>query len=374
MKRMKIVIAAAGTGGHINPGIAIANILKEKQPESEVIFIGTKTGIETDLVPRAGYKLQTIEAHGFNGKLNFDNVKKIIKTFLAIKDAKKILKSFEPDIVIGTGGYICVPVLIAAHKLKIPTAIHESNAYPGSSVRLLSKKVDAILVGFENARGRLPKARKVVVTGTPTKVKDVALSDDEKNRVMEEFGLTNEKPIILVTGGSQGAKKINEAVLDIIERKLNKDYQIIFAVGSKQYGIIKEDLREKDVNIEKIDFVKIVPYIYNMEEVMKVVDLIICRSGAMTVKEISIVGVPAIFIPLASVVSNRQEDNARVLEKMGSAKVILNNELDYKILSETINELLQDRDRLRQMGEKAKIIGIKNTDERIYDEIVKLVL
>lgn len=283
---MRVVIAAARTGGHINPGLAIANKIKKEQPNSEILFIGTNEGLEVDLVPRAGYELQTIEAYGFNRKINIDNLKKIIKTLKSKKTAERILKKFKPDIVIGTGGYICVPVMLAAHKLKIKTALHESNAFPGASVKFLSSKVDKIFVGFEDAKKRLPKAKQVIVTGTPTKVNKLNLTREDTNKIKQDLGLNINLPVVLVFGGSQGARSINQTITSIIKEKSNKDYQIMWAAGPKQYEIIKEQLQKDNIDIEKIENIKVVPYIYNMEEVMNVCDIVVSRSGAMTVTEI----------------------------------------------------------------------------------------
>ena len=202
---MKVIIAAAGTGGHINPGIAIANKIKEENEDAEITFVGTTRGLENDLVPRAGYNLRTIEAYGINRKITFQNIKNMVKTLKGFREAKKIVKDIQPDIVIGTGGYICGPTMMAAVKNKIPTVLHESNAFPGIAVKLLSKKVDVVLVGFKEANERLPKAKKIVVTGNPTKIGMGVARTQE-----------NELPIVLVFGGSQGAKAINGALIDII--------------------------------------------------------------------------------------------------------------------------------------------------------------
>lgn len=284
---MRVVIAAARTGGHINPGIAIANKIKEKEPSSEILFIGTEEGLEKDLVPRAGYELKTIEAYGFNRKINLKNLKNILKTFHSKKVAKKILKEFSPDIVIGTGGYICVPVILAACSLNIKTVLHESNAFPGASVKFLSSKVDEIFIGFEDAKNRLPKAKKVVVTGTPTKIKRLELSETQKNMGKKQLGLNENLPMFLVFGGSQGAKAINETLIHIIKKKKNKNYQILWAAGPKQYENIKNTLKEEKIDINRLQNVKVVPYIYNMEEAMNISDVVIARSGAMTVTEIA---------------------------------------------------------------------------------------
>lgn len=370
---MKVIIAAAGTGGHINPGIAIANKIKEKEPDSEIIFIGTERGIENDLVPRAGYKLKTVDAYGISKKISVKTIKNNIKTIKGFSQAKKIIKEFSPDIVIGTGGYICGGAISSAYKLGIPTVIHESNAYPGKATKFLNKKLTKILLGFKDAEKFFDDKTKLVVTGNPTKVKEEKISEEEKRKILQELGLTTTLPTILVFGGSQGAKAINDAMIPLIKEKKNDKYQIIWSVGPKQYDIIKEEFLKDDIDIDKIKNTKIVPYIYNMSEIMNSIDVIVSRSGAMTITEISLVGKPAIFIPLPSMSANRQVDNAKVLEKLGAAKIILNEEVNSKNLSNTIDELLQNPEELKQMGQRAKQIATYNVEEKIYDEIKKVV-
>lgn len=370
---MKVIIAAAGTGGHINPGIAIANKIKEKEPDSEIIFIGTERGIENDLVPRAGYKLKTVDAYGISKKISVKTIKNNIKTIKGFSQAKKIIKEFSPDIVIGTGGYICGGAISSAYKLGIPTVIHESNAYPGKATKFLKKKLTKILLGFKDAEKFFDDKTKLVVTGNPTKVKEEKISEEEKRKILQELGLTTTLPTILVFGGSQGAKAINDAMIPLIKEKKNDKYQIIWSVGPKQYDIIKEEFLKDDIDIDKIKNTKIVPYIYNMSEIMNSIDVIVSRSGAMTITEISLVGKPAIFIPLPSMSANRQVDNAKVLEKLGAAKIILNEEVNSKNLSNAIDELLQNPEELKQMGQRAKQIATYNVEEKIYDEIKKVV-
>ena len=370
---MKVIISAAGTGGHINPGIAIANKIKQKEPNSKIIFIGTNRGLENDLVPRAGFELKTIEAYGLRKELSIKNIKGIFKTLSSIKDAKKIIDEFKPDIVIGTGGYICGPVFSAAISRKIPTVLHESNAYPGKAVKMFAKNVDKVLVGFEEAKNRLTEAKDVVVTGTPTKIKKLDISDKQKEEIKNKLGIKNNLPIVLIFGGSQGAQKINEAVEKIIENKINENYQIIWATGPKQYDLIKEKLEKNNLNINNLKNSKILPYIYNMEEILNISDLAICRSGAMTITEITIVGKPAIFIPLPSNLANRQEDNARVLEKIGAAKIIINDELDYKKLAEEIDDIIGNKSELEEMGRLANRLAPENVEDKIYEEIKKII-
>lgn len=368
---MRVIIAAAGTGGHINPGIAIANKIEKEEPSSEIIFIGTERGIENDLVPRAGYKLKTIEAYGLSKRLTLTNLKHTMKTIQSLKKAKQIIEEFKPDIVIGTGGYICGPVLTSARKCNIPTVLHESNSCPGLAVKMLSKKTDAVLVGLKEAKDNLPKAKKVVVTGTPTKIKKLELSDIEKYFLKEKLEFNPELPIVLVFGGSQGAKKINDAMIEIIKKQNKSNYQIVWAAGPKNYQEVQEEL--KKANIETPQNVIILPYIYNMEEVMNVADLLVCRSGAITITEIAKLGKPAIFIPLPNVSQNHQEKNARVLEKIGSAKIILNNELTGEKLESEIEQIITNKQLLEQMGQKANTINIENVEDNIYKEIRKII-
>lgn len=370
---MKVIVAAAGTGGHINPAISIANKIKQEEPHSKIVFFGTERGIENDLVPRAGYELQHIEAYGLKKEISINNVKNILKTINSTKKVKKFIQEFKPDLVIGTGGYICGPVFAAANAKNIPTILHESNAFPGKAVRMFAKKADKVLVGFDEAKKMLPKNTNVVTTGNPTKVRKIELSEQRKNELIQELGLKKDLPIILVTGGSQGAQKINEAILEILAQKLNRDYQILWATGHKQYEMVKNNLEQKQLNIDKLENAKVVPYIYNMEEILNLMDLQVCRSGAMTITELANVGKPAIFIPLPSVGANKQEDNARVLEKLGAARVILNNDLEYKKLNTVIYELISKPALLAQMGHKAMKIEAKNVEDKIYKEIKKII-
>ncbi len=370
---MRAIIAAAGTGGHINPGIAIANKIKEKETNSEIIFIGTGRGLEKDLVPRAGYDLKTIDAYGIERKITIQNLKNLYATYKSINKAKEILKEFKPDVLIGTGGYICVPTVLAAKKLGIPVVLHESNAFPGIAVKLFKKKADKILVGFKDAKERLDNRENVVVTGNPIKIKKINFSKDEKNKIIKEAGLNNNKPIVLVFGGSQGAKSINQSLIEIIVNKKNKDYQIMWAAGPEQYKEIKDKLEEINIDINNIENVKIVPYIYNMEEIMNIADLVVCRSGAMTITEISVVGKPAIFIPFPYATENHQEYNARVLEGVGAAKIILNKDLNSEILGNTINEIVNDKSIIETMSKNANKVAMQNVEENIYNEIKKVI-
>ena len=300
-------------------------------------------------------------------------MKKLYKTFKGIGEAKKIVKEFKPDIVIGTGGYICGAVAMAAKANKVPVLLHESNAFPGKAVKMLSKKADTILVSFEDAKKRIPNCKNVVFTGTPVKIKKQNYSINERHKIIQDLGLNETKPIILIFGGSQGAQKINEALTYIIENEKNKNYQMIWATGPKQFDRIKNELKEKNINIEKIENCKILPYIYNMEEVENIADVIVARSGAMTITEIANLSKPSILIPLPNVSNDHQMYNAKVLENVDAAKIIKNDELTGKILNEEIEKIILDKERCLQMGRNAFKVSNDNVEEKIFKEIQKLV-
>ena len=216
-------------------------------------------------------------------------------------------------------------------------------------------------------------AKSVVVTGTPTKIRKLKISITRKKELLREIGVKNELPIVLVFGGSQGAQAINEALQELIIQKLNKEYQIIWAAGQKQYDIIKEKFERENMYINNLTNVKVLPYIYNMEEMLNIADLVVCRSGAMTITEIAITGKPAIFVPLPSRSANRQEDNARVLEKIGAAKIILNKDLTAERLSEEIDDVILKKSELDEMGRLAETIAPKDVEEKIYNEIKQII-
>ena len=370
---MKVIIAAAGTAGHINPGLAIAAKIKEEEKDSEIMFIGTTRGLENDLVPRAGYELKTIDAYGLSKELSIENIKKMYKTLKGFSEAKKIIQDFKPDIVIGTGGYICGATISAAHHLKIPTLLHESNAFPGKAVKMLAKKTDMVLVSFEDAIERIKHAKKIVYTGTPVKIKKRNYTEEQTAEIVKKVGLNHQMPIALVFGGSQGARRINQAIMDIIKLGLNEKYQMIWATGPKQYDIVKEELENHHKNINYIKNMKILPYIYNMEEIMNVVDVIVARSGAMTITEIAKLGKPSILVPLPNVSHNHQLYNAKVLKNVGAADIILDNELTGEKLNTNIEKIILDKEKCKSMGEKALTVATDDVENKIYTQIVEII-
>ena len=370
---MRVLIAAAGTAGHINPGISIANKIKEKEPSSEIAFIGTKRGLENDLVPRSGYELKTIDAYGLEKKISIENLKKMVKTIRGIKQAKQIVKDFKPDILIGTGGYICGAAVLAAKSNQVPVILHESNSYAGKAVKMASKHANTVLVSFEDTKKYIKNCKNVVCTGTPVKIKKQNYKPDEKTKIIESIELNEKMPIVLIFGGSQGAQKINEAVIDIIKENKNVNYQIMWATGPKQYDVIKNELNSNNIDIENIKNAKIVPYIYNMEEIENIADLIVARSGAMTITEIANLSKPSVLIPLPNVSNNHQMYNAKILESVDAATIIENDKLNGTVLNKKIESIVLDKEKCEKMGNNAFKVSNTKAEEKIYDEVKKLV-
>lgn len=368
---MRAIIACAGTGGHINPGISIANHIMKKEPDSEIIFIGAQRGLENTLVPKAGYKIINIRAGRLYRKMTMQNIVNIKNAYLGIADAKKIIKEFKPDIIIGTGGFICVPVMKAAKRLKIPYVLHESNAFPGLSIRLTSADAAKVFVGFEEVKQKL-NSKNIIFTGTPTKFNSDNILKLEKDKCKKDLGLsirTKNKKIIFVTGGSQGAKRFNQVIIDMIKKYKSDKFFIVVATGLKNYEEIKQSI--KNDNLE--DYVEIKDYVYDIDKMYKISDLLITRAGALTVTEISIVKKPSILIPLPYAAENHQLNNARVLENNGAGIVIEEAVLNEDLLYDTIMNVILDETKLKKMGENASKLYIPNVEEKIYNEIIQVI-
>lgn len=356
---MKVLIAAGGTGGHITPGIAIANRLKEEG--HEILFAGTKSGMEVDLIPKAGFEIKYIHARGIRRGNVLKNIKTFTELITGINDAKKIIKEEKIELVIGTGGYVTAPVMIAALKLKVPTLIHESNALPGKTTKWLSGKVDRVAVGFEDALKQIPKAKCAVYTGNPTKLKDSYTKEECKKKIKSD------KPLVLIFGGSQGAQKINETMVEFINTTQIDEYEVIYATGPKHYEEIIKQIKVKNENV------KIEKYIYNMEEIMVASDLAVCRSGALTVSELGIVGLPAILIPFPYAAENHQFYNAKTIEDANAGIILEESELTCEKLKNTIEEILKNKEKLKTMTKNAKKSEMKNAMDNIMKEIKQIV-
>lgn len=364
---MRVLLTGGGTAGHINPAIAIANYIKEKDKNAQFLFVGTERGLEKTLVPKCGYDIKFIDVMGLRRSLSVENIKVLYNYIKSFADSKKIIKEFKPDVVIGTGGYVCAPVVKVASRMKIPTLVHEQNVFPGLAVKMLSNNADITLISFEETRDMM-KAKRMVHTGNP--LRPNLFKEIDKKALMKEFGFEDKK-LVLVFGGSLGAPCINKALAEML--KTNPDFNLIASTGERNYEDTLKLLKELGIDSEKMSNVKILPYLYNMEDIFGAADLIVGRAGAITVSEITALGKAAILIPSPYVAHNHQEYNARYLEKNGAARVILEKELTGEILRKNIEEILSDKEILSDMQNSSKKIGICDSCKKIYDAITSLV-
>lgn len=370
---MKILLAGGGTAGHINPALAIAAYARERDPETEILYIGAEGGMEETLVAKAGYNIKTIEISGFQRKLNVQAIKRNVKTLRnltsSVRDSKKIIKDFNPDICIGTGGYVSGPVIKAAQKLGIPTLIHEQNAYPGVTNRMLSKKADVVMLAVDEARNRFKSDCNFELTGNPIRT---TILNTQSQQAREKLKLNN-RPVILSFGGSLGARAINEAVLDLTKWncKYNK-YQQIHGYG--RYGRFFVDRLAKDgIDLNKHPGIQIVEYIDNMPDCLAAADLVICRAGAITISEIQAMGKASILIPSPNVTANHQYYNAMALVNKSAAQILEEKDLTGEKLIKMVDDLLSDPRKLRSYGENAKKMSITDANQRIYRIIKRTV-
>ena len=366
---MKAIIACAGSGGHINPGIAIANTIIKNEPDSSILFLGTKEGMENDLVKKAGYKLTHVRAGRFHRKLTWYNVRNITRAFLGVFDTMSIISKFKPDVIIGTGGFICVPVMKAAKAKKVPYVLHESNAYPGLSVKVVAKDAAKVLLGFEDAAARLPEGTNTVYTGTPAKFDMDHMRALDKEECRKNI-INDDRKIVFVTGGSQGAIKFNTTVINMVKKYKPEDVFFITAVGPDNYEKTLESIKD----ITDIDkYLKVEKFVYEMDKMYKAADLLITRAGAMTITELSIARRPAILIPLPTAAENHQLFNARAMENAGAGIVIEENLLNEELLYDKIKEVIRKEKLLATMGDNAAKLYKPNVEQVIYEEIKSVV-
>ena len=363
---MKVIFAGGGTGGHINPAISIADYTKAHDENFEALFIGTKNGLETKLVPKAGYKIEYIDIEGFSRKNMLKNVKVAAKLISSKAKMKKLIKNFKPDCIVCTGGYVSGPVTMAAKAMKIPSLIHEQNVYPGLTVRGSENYVDYLALSFDETVNHMKNKSKCVVTGNPIRT-EILEADKEKSRA--KLGIT--EPFVLIFGGSLGADKINDNVIKILNRISEENkITLLFGTGDRNYEKIMTRIKEDKITLG--DNVKIVPYIDNMAECMAAADLVVSRAGAITVSEIAALGKPSILIPSPNVVRNHQEQNAREFEKNGAAALIVESELTDEVLYNKIMSMVTDTAALDKMSSNLKAMAKTDALEQIYELMLKM--
>lgn len=373
---MRVLLSGGGTAGHVNPALEIAEKIKKENPGAIIEYVGTERGLETKLVPAKGIPLHYVHVGGIKRKLTVENIKSLFQAVTSVFEAKKIVRKFRPDIVIGTGGYVCWPVLKAASSVKIPTLVHESNAIPGLTTRMLSKYVDRVLLNFKESSEYLEiPEEKMLFVGNPVKSEMFTLIKEECRKKLE---IPADRKMVLSFGGSLGAKRFNETVFEMIERSLvGESVYFIHATGAGYWDNAVQMLSEHGFcevseGVIKKGNVEIRRYIYNMPDLMAASDIVICRAGAMTVSEVAAMGKPAIFIPSPNVTDNQQFKNASVLKRAGAADLIEEKDLSAEILASGINRYLFTPGIGEEMGKKAKLFAQKDCLDKIYNEIKRL--
>ena len=372
---MNVIFTCGGTGGHINPAIAVANILKERQPDVKILFIGAQGHMEEKLVPAAGYELVTLPGSGLSRKLNLAGIKKNINAIKCVLNAvskcKKIIRDFDADVIVGTGGYASFPAIYAGAKLGIPTIVHESNALPGLTTKLAAGVATKVLVCFEESVRHYKNPAQVEVVGMPVR-KEFLFGD--KKAARKELGIEDEKPVLVSAFGSQGAKVMNETMADMmpLEQADGFPFHHIHATGSFGKEWMPKRVKDNGVDYENETMLDIREYIYNMPTVMAAADVIIGRAGSATCNEIAAAGVPCILVPSPNVTANHQEKNARVLEEAGGAVVILERDCSPEGMYRRITELLADENRREQMTAALHSLVKADSADRICDLVEEL--
>lgn len=371
---MNVIFTCGGTGGHINPAIAVANILKERHPDCRILFVGSEGGMEEKLVPRAGYELKCIHCSGLSRRLTWKslkwNVKAVGQVFTAVKECKQILRQFQADVVVGTGGYASFPTLYAASALGIPTCVHEANAVPGLTTKLAAQRADKTLVAFAESAQYYHHPEKVEVVGMPVNKDFILNSKQEARKVL---GL-DQRPLVVSIFGSLGARDMNYAVADMLklEQEAGFPFQHIHSAGTSGFQWMPEYVAQQGVQLKEGCGVEVREYIYNMPLVMAAADVVISRAGASSCNEIGASGTPCILIPSPNVTNDHQTKNARVLAQRGGAVMLPEQENMGRKIYDAVTELLADPERLHRMSATLRDAVVLDSAEQICDRIEAL--
>ncbi|HHV64758.1 MAG TPA: undecaprenyldiphospho-muramoylpentapeptide beta-N-acetylglucosaminyltransferase [Peptococcaceae bacterium] len=361
---MRVIVSGGGTGGHIYPAMAIAKGLQERFPDCQVLYVGTKEGMEAKLVPENGLDFQGISGRGLPRKLSIEIMKAAGTNLKALWETKKILKEFKPDLVVGTGGYVSGPVVLTAALFGFPTLLHEQNAFPGKTNKMLARVVKKVMVTFPESAKYFSSEQKIEVVGLPVRPEIGKLDRKESAKVLE---LETGKTTLLITGGSRGALSINKAVIYLLTKlKEYPDIQLIWATGSATYKAIIEELESQGITWRQKNW-KIVEYLTNMPEALALADLCLCRAGATTLAELSAAGKAGILVPYPYAAENHQEYNARVFEEKGAAQVILDRELTGPLLWQKVEKLIFNRFKLEEMGRRSAEVFKPGALDRILN-------
>lgn len=367
---MKIIMSGGGTGGHIYPALTLLRTVQEKIPETQVLYVGTERGLESDIIPKENIPFRALELEGgFERHFTLENLKRAANAILSIKKATAIVKEFEPNVVVGTGGYVCGPILLAASLEKIPTLIQEQNVVAGITNKILSKFVTKIAVGSKQALKKFP-IEKTTYTGNPIRR---SVLEGTRAEGLAAYNFSDAKPVVLISGGSRGARSINRAMIEVLVHASTDDsIQYLHVTGRGEYDDVISRLKEAGVDLASLDHIRVEPYLYDMPRAMAMADLAVFRAGATGLAELTARGVPAILIPYPYAAENHQEFNARELVDAGAARMILNKDLTSDDLERLIKELLSDRERLSSMAEASRSLGRPQAAETIADMIIDL--
>ena len=372
---MRFLFTCGGTAGHINPALGVAGRIKSLMPDAQFLFIGAKGMMETELVPREGYPIETVEVSSLSRSLTLEGLIHNLHTarglVQSIRDSKRIIRAFGPTVVVGTGGYVCYPVLRAAHDLGIPTLVHESNAVPGLTTKLLARTVDCVMVGFEHVAANYPSGTNVVFTGTP--VRD-GFETPDRAEARRKLGVDPAQPLLLSVWGSLGSDHMNDIMADFAPLAAQRqEFRLIHSAGKRGYQKLADALAGRgcaDLTSRGVD---VRDYIYDMPVVMAAADLIMCRSGASTLGELAAMGKPALLVPSPNVTNHHQEKNAKELADAGAAVMLLEGEFDAASLYETALKLLKDPARLAKMSEAMAKCGVPDATKRITELVLDYV-
>ena len=356
---MRLIISGGGTGGHIYPALAIIEDLLKQEPDSEVLYVGSKRGLESSIVPEQGIKFIALEIQGFKRSLSLENFKTVALFLKSVHESKKIIKDFKPDIVIGTGGYVSGAVVYAAAKAHIPTMIHEQNSAVGLTNKFLSHYVDKIAIGFHEAADQFPK-EKFVFAGNPRAQQVANMKSTFK---WSDIDLQDNEPTVLIFGGSQGAPAINKAVIGAISEFNQRKYQVVFVTGQKRYQNVMDLLNKTRISSN----IKILPYINNMPQVLPKVSLIVGRSGATSIAEITALGIPAVLIPSPYVTADHQTKNTMSLVSRGAALMVKQDDLNPKSLLKAVDQLMHDSAAREKMADNSKKLGVVDSADEILN-------
>lgn len=369
----RVIFTCGGTAGHVNPAVALAQLMIARKPDTEILFVGAERGLEKDLIPKAGFAFRTVHISSFHRSMKPAEIKhnliSVGNYLRAPREARRILREFRPQVVIGTGGYASFPMVKAAAKLGIPTAVHESNMVPGLTTRLLEPFADRIMVGFEECRGQYRHPDRVVVTGTPVRGDFFTRT---KQQAREELGIHDKRPLIVSFWGSLGAAGMNGEMATFLALEAAKEpFHHIHGAGGG-YDALLRALKERGVDLKRHPSLEVRPYIYDMDRALRAADLVLCRAGASTISELTALGVPALIVPSPYVTNNHQEKNARVLERAGGACVLLEDEANGQVLFQRSCEILRDDARRASMSAAMEKLGIPDAAERIYQTVLEL--